>query len=95
MFSVLAAGTVLSVMASTPCAAQEREDEDRQDAFAAPAVFQAAGPTIASIQSAVDQYRAALGVANNGNTPGPLGASIGSTRPSAASSPPKRRCQNA
>jgi hypothetical protein len=35
-------------------------------------VFQAAGPTAASIQSTVDQYRTALGATNNGNTPGPL-----------------------
>lgn len=36
------------------------------------AVFQAAGPTAASIQSSVDQYRAALGLTINGNNPGPL-----------------------
>jgi hypothetical protein len=35
-------------------------------------VYQAAGPDIASIQSAVDGYRAALGAVNNGNAPGPL-----------------------
>ncbi len=35
-------------------------------------VFQAAGPTAASIQSAVDQFRAAVGGVNNGNAPGPL-----------------------
>ena len=34
-------------------------------------VFQAAGPTAASIQGTVDAYRAALG-APNGNNPGPL-----------------------
>jgi len=32
-----------------------------------PLVFQAAGPNAASIQSTVDQYRAAFGGANNGN----------------------------
>lgn len=37
-----------------------------------PRVFQAAGPTVASIQSTVDEYRAALGATNNGNAPGPL-----------------------
>jgi hypothetical protein len=37
-----------------------------------PLVFQAAGPTLASIQSMVDAYRAALGSTNNGNAPGPL-----------------------
>ena len=35
-------------------------------------VFQAAGPTVSSIQSTVDAYRAALGDPNNGNNPGPL-----------------------
>ena len=39
--------------------------------FVAPVVFQAAGPTIASIQGTIDQFRAVLG-ANNGNLPGPL-----------------------
>jgi hypothetical protein len=39
--------------------------------FVAPLVFQAAGPTVASIQSSVDQYRDALGTLN-GNTAGPL-----------------------
>jgi hypothetical protein len=40
--------------------------------FVAPAVFQAAGSTAASIQSSVDAFRAALGNPNNGNNPGPL-----------------------
>lgn len=39
--------------------------------FVPPAVFQAAGPNIASIQSSVDAFRAALGNPNNGNS-GPL-----------------------
>jgi hypothetical protein len=39
---------------------------------APPVVFQAAGPNAATIQSAIDQFRLALGGANNGNTPGPL-----------------------
>ena len=37
-----------------------------------PIVFQAAGPTITSIQSSVDGFRAALGAPNNGNAAGPL-----------------------
>src|SRR4029078_195987 len=45
---------------------------DLADAFVAPAVFQAAGPTAASIQSTVDAFRAALGNMKNLNTPGPL-----------------------
>ena len=43
--------------------------------FIAPAVFQAAGPNIASIQGTVDRYRDALdapGGKNNNNDPGPL-----------------------
>lgn len=40
--------------------------------IASPIVFQAAGPTVASIQSMVDAFRAALGGVNNGNAPGPL-----------------------
>jgi hypothetical protein len=38
--------------------------------FVAPNVFQAAGPTVASIQNTVDQYRTALGDPNNGNVVG-------------------------
>ena len=37
-----------------------------------PIVFQAAGPSIASIQSMVDAFRASLGGVNNGNVAGPL-----------------------
>lgn len=40
--------------------------------FTPPAVFQAAGPDAASLQSVIDQFRAALGGANNGNAAGPL-----------------------
>ena len=36
------------------------------------AVFQAAGPNTTSIQSSVDQYRAAVGAPNNGNGPSAL-----------------------
>src|SRR6266851_979072 len=40
--------------------------------FVPPSVFQTAGPDVASIQSSVDAFRAALGNTNNGNAPGPL-----------------------
>jgi hypothetical protein len=40
--------------------------------FVPPIVFQAAGPTITSIQGSVDGFRAALGAPNNGNAAGPL-----------------------
>jgi hypothetical protein len=38
--------------------------------FETPTVFQAAGPSAASIQSTVDQFRASLGTVNNANSPG-------------------------
>lgn len=38
--------------------------------FVLPTVFQAAGPSAASIQSTVDEFRAKLGGNNNGNNPG-------------------------
>ena len=40
--------------------------------FVPPIVFQAAGPTTGSIQSTVDEFRAALGTTLNGNAAGPL-----------------------
>jgi hypothetical protein len=46
--------------------------QDQSTSIVPPVVFQAAGPNTASIQSTVDQYRAALGAVNNGNNPGPL-----------------------
>lgn len=47
------------------------QDNTTRD-FVAPTVFQAAGKDVASIQSSVDAFRAALGNPNNGNA-GPLG----------------------
>ena len=37
-----------------------------------PVVFQAAGPSAASVQSMLDAFRAAIGGANNGNVAGPI-----------------------
>ena len=54
--------------ASEPIAVQDNTTRD----FVPPTVFQAAGPNVASIQSSVDEFRAALGNPNNGNAPGPL-----------------------
>ena len=48
------------------------QENNRSPRPAPPVVFQAAGPTIASIQSMVDAFRAALGAVNNGNVAGPL-----------------------
>jgi len=46
--------------------------DDSSEDFVPPVVFQAAGPTAASIQGAVDAFRAALGSPNNGNAAGVL-----------------------
>ena len=61
----------LSVMGLSRVQAAEMEDNKTKD-LVPPTVFQAAGPTIASIQGTVDAYRAALGNPNNANAPGPL-----------------------
>lgn len=53
---------------SNPIAVQMNTTRD----FVTPTVFQAAGPTVASIQSSVDAFRLATGNPNNGNAPGPL-----------------------
>ncbi|MGH8612261.1 MAG: hypothetical protein ACREYF_09525 [Gammaproteobacteria bacterium] len=48
-------------------------------AGALPIVVQAGGPMVASVQSMVDAFRAALGSANNGNAVGPLATGNDST----------------
>ena len=65
--ALLATCAVVSVMVPGPILAHKKNKRD----FTPPLVFQAAGPTAASIQSMVDEYRAALG-APNGNAPGPI-----------------------
>jgi hypothetical protein len=77
-WTVVAAVGLLSVMMSIPVRhAQARGNPTQAGAskkkdFVPPIVFQAAGPTITSIQGSVDGYRAALGTPNNNNVPGPL-----------------------
>jgi hypothetical protein len=66
LLTIVAALRLLSIMAL----AQVREAH-AQD-FVPPFVFQAAGPTVESIQGSVDGFRAALGEPNNGSAPGPL-----------------------
>jgi len=61
----------LAVLVAQPLLADSDHD-DPQPAIVPPLVFQAAGPNAASIQSTVEQFRAALGGANNGNLAGPL-----------------------
>jgi len=65
-----AAFGLLSATSSTPDRQAPAQGNPPQE-FEAPIVFQAAGPNVASIQSTVDEYRAALGTLN-GNAPGPL-----------------------
>ena len=66
--TVIAAFGLLSAL--LPVSPTAHAQGDPAAAFVAPAVFQAAGPTAASIQSTVDAFRAALGNPNNGNLPG-------------------------
>ena len=63
--SALAAGSVQQTVQAHGTDAGKRKDLD-------PIVFQAAGPTAASIQSMVDAFRLAIGGANNGNATGPI-----------------------
>jgi hypothetical protein len=67
---VAAAVGLLSVMVSVLVGQAHAQGNTLKD-FVPPIVFQAAGPTAASIQSAVDEFRAALGDPN-GNDAGPL-----------------------
>jgi hypothetical protein len=68
--SIMAALGLLSTLLPISQTAHAQDELGRD--FVAPAVFQAAGPTAASIQSTVDAFRVALGDPNNGNNPGPL-----------------------
>jgi hypothetical protein len=56
----------LSISIPSAVRSTHAQDNTTRD-FVPPAVFQAAGPNAASIQSVVDAYRAALGNPNNGN----------------------------
>jgi hypothetical protein len=71
---VIAFGMTLTVtlLQAAPADVETRVAANSLKSFVPPAVFQAAGPKIASIQSTVDEYRAALGDPNNGNLPGPI-----------------------
>jgi hypothetical protein len=69
---LMGVGALMFAMAvAVPTVAQAQVGDEARS-FVTPIVFQAAGPTPASIQSTIDQYRAALGAVNNGNNPGPL-----------------------
>jgi hypothetical protein len=78
-YIIVVAASVGAFIATTPGAAVFAKTAGAQFGigkrtgkdFVAPAVFQASGPSVASLQSTVDQFRLALG-ANNGNGAGPL-----------------------
>jgi hypothetical protein len=70
--TVVTAIGLLSGMASDPVRPEAPAQVDAPKDFVPPVVFQAAGPTVESIQSTVDAFRAALGNPNNGNAAGPL-----------------------
>ena len=71
LLTVGAACGLLSVLVSVPVRPAHAQGNTATD-FVPPVVFQAAGPTIESIQGTVDAFRAALGEPNNANDPGPL-----------------------
>jgi len=71
LLTVVAAFGLLSVMVSVPVRQAHAQGNTSKD-FVPPIVFQAAGPTVESIQGTVDAFRAALGEPNNANNPGPL-----------------------
>ena len=71
ILAVIAAFGLLSVMMSVEVSHAQSPGNTKKE-FVPPVVFQAAGPTTGSIQSTVDDFRAALGAINNGNAPGPL-----------------------
>ena len=73
--TVIAAFGLLSTLlpVSQTAHAQRTPPPNSRREFVAPVVFQAAGPSGASIQSTVDAFRAVPGFeTNNGNNPGPL-----------------------
>jgi hypothetical protein len=67
---IIAAFGALAVL--LPAGQAAHAQANRGNSFVAPVVFQAAGPTAASIQGSVDAFRAILGNPNNLNNPGPL-----------------------
>jgi len=65
-FGLLSVATMLPLSQASDWRNKRSKDLDT------PVVFQAAGPTVESIQSSVDEFRAALGEPNNANNSGPL-----------------------
>ncbi len=72
LLTFAAAFGLLSITAPVTIRQTAHAQDNTTRDFVPPTVFQAAGPNIASIQSSVDAFRAALGNPNNGNAQGPL-----------------------
>jgi hypothetical protein len=71
-YSLAAGAATLVLVIAGPVDSLQATVKKNSIEVAPPVVFQAAGPNAASIQSSVDQFRVALGGANNGNAPGPI-----------------------
>ena len=69
---LIRASMLVALLACGSALAADKDHDDDKKEFVPPTVFQAAGPDAASIQSSVDDFRAALGNPNNGNSAGPL-----------------------
>jgi hypothetical protein len=72
LLTAVVAFGLLSAMVSVPVGQAASARHNTPKDFVPPTVFQAAGPTVDSIQSTVDAFRAALGEPNNLNNQGPL-----------------------
>jgi hypothetical protein len=72
-YALLTLAAALGLLSITvPSTVRSTHAQNTTKDFVAPSVFQAAGTDVASIQSSVDAFRAALGNPINGNNPGPL-----------------------
>ena len=69
--SSLALGIAILLLAGAASQSIDAQGS-RQNSFEPPVVYQAAGPNNASILGTIEEFRTALGGANNGNNAGPL-----------------------
>jgi hypothetical protein len=69
---ILATAVAVSALLSPVLVQQLDAQGNTPKDFVPPTVFQSGGPTTSSIQSSVEQFRAALGGNNNANNPGPI-----------------------
>lgn len=72
ILALVGAFNSLTLFAVAPMSLAADSQSRRSKDLDTPAVFQGAGPTKESIESMVDEFRAALGEPNNANNSGPL-----------------------